>query len=99
VPAGPAEPAAGGEVYRRACQGCHGPLHTGAGRLAPLAPRLPDETLREHAGTYTPAETRLVFVEKVRHGPFFQYGGTMPPFSLEVLPDAELSSLLAYLGL
>jgi thiosulfate dehydrogenase len=98
-PAGPADATSGGEIYRRACHACHGPLHTGKDRLAPLAPKLPDQTLSEHAATYAKDEQRLVFVEKTRHGPFFQYGGSMPPFSTETLSEADLSNLLAYLGL
>jgi mono/diheme cytochrome c family protein len=98
-PVGPGDPLSGGEVYRRACALCHGPIHTGKDRLAPLAPKLPDQTLSEHAASYTKEEQRLVFVEKIRHGPFFQYGGSMPPFSVERVSEAELSNLLAYLGL
>jgi mono/diheme cytochrome c family protein len=98
-PVGPADATAGGEVYRRACALCHGPIHTGRDRLAPVAPKLPDQTLNEHAASYTKDEQRLVFIEKIRHGPFFQYGGSMPPFSVERLSEADLSNLLAYLGL
>jgi thiosulfate dehydrogenase len=39
-----------------------------------------------------------VFIEKVRHGGFLGYGGDMPPYSLEVLPDATVSDLLEALG-
>ncbi len=92
----PSDRAQGEGVYRRACQTCHGDLHTGNGRMAPLAPTLPDDVLADHQ-EYPLAEQRLVFVEKVRHGGFLGYGGTMPPFSLEVLTDADLSALVAYL--
>lgn len=44
-------------------------------------------------------ETGVVVVEKVRHGVFFNIGGTMPPSSLEVLSDEDLGALLAYLGI
>lgn len=99
VPVGSHDAARGEGVFARACASCHGALHTGKGRLAPLAPKLPDETLNEHAATYAESERPLVFVEKARHGPFFQYGGVMPPFSVETLSDEDLSNLLAYLGL
>lgn len=96
IPAGDAE--RGATVFANACQVCHGAVHTGVGRIAEHAVKLPDETLADHA-TYSPADQRLVFVEKARHGTFLGYGGTMPPFSKEVLSDAELADLLAYFGL
>ena len=40
-----------------------------------------------------------MFVEKVRHGAFLSYTGTMPPFSLEALPDEDLADILSYLDL
>jgi thiosulfate dehydrogenase len=95
LPRGDAE--RGAELFERACSGCHGALGDGAGALSPRVPVLPDATLADHAD-YTPADVRLVFVEKVRHGGFFGYGGVMPPFSLEVLSDAELSDVLEALG-
>jgi thiosulfate dehydrogenase len=95
VPAGAA--AAGAAVYSGACQLCHGSPHDGVGRLTDEAPILPEQVLAEHQG-YTPAEQRLVFVEKVRHGGFLGYDGVMPPFSVEALSDQALGDLLAYLG-
>lgn len=88
----------GEDVYRRACATCHGRAGTGEERITTAAPILPDGPLADHA-MYATQTQRLVFVEKVRHGGFFGYGGTMPPFSLEALGDAELGALLAYLGL
>jgi thiosulfate dehydrogenase len=41
---------------------------------------------------------RLIFTEKIRHGLFLGYGGTMPPFSSQLLSDAEVSDLLEALG-
>lgn len=105
VPFAPTDPGPGsvqrGEVvYGAACASCHGALGSGAGALVPEAPALPGDTLASHPPPeYTPDEQRLVFVQKVRHGPFLGYGGAMPPLSPEVLPDAELADLLAYLGL
>jgi thiosulfate dehydrogenase len=95
VPVGDAD--RGKEVYDRACRSCHGDLHTAAGRLAEVVSLLPEETIREH-GTYGPEELRLTGVEKIRHGSFLGYGGQMPPFSREVLSDAEVGDLLSYLG-
>lgn len=86
----------GGEVYAAACADCHGVRDTGLGRISERAPILPKQTLDEHA-YLTPPERRLVFVEKVRHGVFLGYSGTMPPFSREALSDADLGALLAFL--
>jgi thiosulfate dehydrogenase len=98
LPAGDAT--RGKDLYGRACAYCHGPTHTGKGRLVGRAPILPEQTLERHPlGTYTADERRLVFVEKVRHGGFITYSGEMPPFSIEKLPDAELADILQYLDL
>lgn len=98
LPAGDA--GSGADVYGRACTSCHGPAHTGEGRLVARAPILPEQTLEQHPlGEYTAKEQRLVFVEKVRHGPFITYSGQMPPFSAEKLSDAEMADMLQYLDL
>jgi thiosulfate dehydrogenase len=90
----------GEQLYGRACASCHGASHTGADKLVERAPTLPDQTLADHPlGEYTADEQRLVFVEKARHGAFLAYTGTMPPFSLEVLPDEDLADILSYLDL
>ncbi len=85
-------------MYAAACGSCHGWRDTGLGRLTERAPILPAQTLREHAYLAPPLQ-RLVFVEKVRHGVFLGYSGTMPPFSRETISDADLGALLAFLGL
>lgn len=90
--------ARGEALYRAACATCHGAAHTGKGRLAPSIPVLPEDTIAEHTYLGTLTATRVVFIEKVRHGGFLGYGGVMPPFSLETLSDAELADLLDYLG-
>lgn len=94
----PGDAKAGASVYTRACATCHGAIHSGMGRITKSAPRLPDDTLVDHA-EYSADEQRLVFVEKVRHGAFLGYSGNMPPFSKEALSDADLAALLAYLDL
>jgi thiosulfate dehydrogenase len=95
----PGDVARGEKTYDRACRSCHGAKQTGAGRLVPRAPALPDQTLAEHPpDQYTAEERRLVFIQKTRHGGFLGYGGQMPPFSREVLPDADLSDVLSFLG-
>lgn len=96
VPNGDA--ARGAQVYERACLSCHGGVHTAEGRLSAKVPRLPEQTIAEHAG-YSPRDVRLVFVEKVRHGAFLGYGGRMPPLSTELFSDQDMSDLLAHLGL
>ena len=94
----PGDGTRGAQVYDVACRSCHGAAHTGLGRLATRVPRLPEQAVLDHAG-YSPALLRVVFVEKVRHGGFFGYGGDMPPYSREVLSDADLAALLTWFGL
>lgn len=86
----------GGTIYAEACAWCHGAAVTGKGRAAKAVPRLPGDTFAAHPG-YTDAQVWAVFVQKVRHGPFWGYGGVMPPFGLETLTDDQLGDLLAYL--
>lgn len=96
---GPGDPGRGEAVFNGACSTCHGAVHTGEGAKTPNAPALPDQTLAVHPSPeYTDADRRLVFVQKTRHGTFIGYGGQMPPFSVEVLSDADLADLLAYMG-
>jgi thiosulfate dehydrogenase len=91
--------ARGEALYVNACQNCHGPAHTGEGRLVQRAPILPEQTIAEHPSPqYDDLDRRLVFVEKVRHGGFVGYGGEMPLFSVEKLSDQDLSDMLAFLG-
>lgn len=90
--------ASGQDLYRRACGYCHGTAHEGVGRLGGRVPVLPEDTIAAHEG-YAPGVLRLVFIEKVRHGAFLNYGGDMPPFSAEVLSDQELGDLLEALGI
>ena len=95
-------PEKGAEIYRRACKQCHGDVHTGAGRPSSRPRLLPDESVREHAYLMQsggPPAVRLVFIEKIRHGGFYGYGGSMPPFSREVLIDADVGDLLEFFSL
>ena len=94
----PGDAAAGARVFVNACQSCHGAVHTGEGRLTERAVKLPDDTLVDHA-EYSIEEQRVVFVEKIRHGTFLGYAGSMPPYSKEALSDADLSDLLSYFQL
>jgi thiosulfate dehydrogenase len=96
VPRGSAE--WGADVYKAACQDCHGETHTGKDRPSELAPILP-EVAQEYADIFPDVPAGLVFIEKVRHGRFFGVGGNMPPYSREALSDKDLGALLAYLGL
>lgn len=84
----------GQDVYQRACQRCHGAPHTGAGRLSSRESIIPEDTL-----AVFPTNARAVVVEKIRHGKFFNIGGTMPLYSLEAISDQEIADTLAYLGL
>jgi thiosulfate dehydrogenase len=76
----------GAPLYAAACASCHGSMHSGKGRLSARIPKLPEDTIAEHAD-YSLRDQRLVFLEKIRHGGFYGYGGDMPPFSLEALSD------------
>jgi thiosulfate dehydrogenase len=90
----------GNLTYALACQSCHGSMHSGEGRLSERVPILPEDTLLEHPPPdYTPRLQHLVFNEKIRHGSFLGYGGTMPPLSTERLSDAEISDVLQALGI
>lgn len=99
---GEGDATAGRAVWGRACASCHGALGTGAGRLSALVSIVPNDTEREHCSdvvppTYPDATTymRTVVVEKIRHGSFLGYAGTMPPFSTELLSDADVRNLTA----
>lgn len=87
----------GAMSYDRSCRACHGAAHDGAGRLGTEVPILPEEPLLEHADD-SARVNRLHFIEKVRHGTFYDHGGQMPPLSLEVLSDEDLSDVLEFLG-
>lgn len=88
----------GEEVYRAACETCHGAPHTGEARITALAPVLP-EYVTTFEATFPGVDPALVLIEKVRHGQFFQVGGNMPLFGQEALSDADLGALLAFMGL
>lgn len=92
-----ADAALGAEVWQRACAGCHGEPHTGEGRLDEAMVLVPEAS--EAFATQLGFPTELVVVEKIRHGVFFNVGGTMPPYSVEVLSDDDLAALMSYLGL
>ncbi len=92
----------GASTYKHACLPCHGQVSTGDGRPSTRPARLPDETIAGHnyllrSGGFD--AVRLVFIEKIRHGGFYGYGGSMPPFSKEALPDGDVADILAYLKL
>jgi thiosulfate dehydrogenase len=88
----------GERVYRASCRGCHGDLHTGAGRISESAVTLPEAT-EVYGELFPGVPPSIVVIEKVRHGAFFGIGGTMPPYGLERLTDEELGALLTYLEL
>jgi thiosulfate dehydrogenase len=88
----------GAQVYRAACQTCHGETHTGRARLSELASVLP-EVVNEYDTLFPGVPKSLVVIEKVRHGQFFGVGGNMPLYSREALSDADLGALLTFLGL
>lgn len=95
LPRGDAD--SGNHLYVWACASCHGEMHDGSGRLSSRVPILPEETLAAHT-EFTPRVVRLIFTEKIRHGLFLNYSGTMPPFSAERLSDQDISDLLEALG-
>lgn len=87
---------AGHAVWDASCRNCHGDIRSGNGRISDSASLVPQASEEFAVVVNFPAD--LVITEKVRHGNFFGVGGTMPPFSLEVLSDAQLGDLLSYLG-
>jgi thiosulfate dehydrogenase len=84
----------GFDVWARACTRCHGEPHSGAGRISSKASRVPDDI-----DPMFSEQLRAVVIEKVRHGRFFGLTGVMPLYSAEVMTDAQLADLLAYVGL
>lgn len=95
----PVAKATDGEVvYVRACKGCHGDVHDGKGRVATFVPILPEEPKRSH-GALSPGELTTAMHRRVREGAFSEKSGSMPPFSREVLSDADLAAVFAYLSL
>jgi len=85
----------GRDLYERACHRCHGAAHTGAGALDTRPPIVPKSTVAE----FRPEQVRAVVEEKIRHGRFFNLAGVMPLYSVEVMTDADVADILAYLGL
>jgi thiosulfate dehydrogenase len=88
----------GAELYRRACQYCHGEVHTGAGNILDRKVILPEAT-DEYDTIFKGVPHGLVVTEVVRHGRFFGVGGSMPFMTTELLSDADLGDILAFLGL
>jgi thiosulfate dehydrogenase len=102
-------------VYKRACQPCHGDIHTGENRLNCLNTKVPDDSValayqlidskgcpaadaNHPTADEVKACTLTVVAEKTRHGRYFGIGGNMPPFSTEVMSDAQIDDLVAYVG-
>jgi thiosulfate dehydrogenase len=92
LPAGNA--VAGERLWGQACASCHGDAFTGATRITADASIVPGDSASFATESGFPID--VVIVEKVRHGPFFGIGGSMPPFSTEVLSDAQLGDIVAY---
>ncbi len=65
--------ARGAEVYRAACQTCHGEPHTGKGRLTDKASVLP-EVMKDYDQLFPGVPHSLVVIEKVRHGAVLRGG-------------------------
>jgi thiosulfate dehydrogenase len=94
VPSGDA--GRGKDVWDRSCANCHGAPHTGAGRISTASSLVPDDSLAAH-GTDPKTGARIITIEKVRHGKYFNVGGNMALYSLEALSDAQLGDVLGYL--
>jgi thiosulfate dehydrogenase len=97
----PGDATRGEDIYRRACNFCHGAITSGEGRLDTSTPILPEEpaTVFQQKYKFSAQQIRVAFIEKVRHGAFLGLYGRMPPYALETLSDDDLSALLAYLNL
>jgi thiosulfate dehydrogenase len=92
--------ARGAQVFDASCRACHGRPHSGDKKLRQGIPTLPEESRRYFEGLgFDAMQVRITFVEKARHGAFLGLYGSMPPYSTESLSDADLGSLLAFLGL
>jgi thiosulfate dehydrogenase len=90
------DPMAGKALYQDGCANCHGQPHTGTGRISVKQSIIPDDSLAAH-GTDPMTGARIITIEKVRHGKFFNVGGNMAPYSVETLSDAQVGEILAYL--
>jgi thiosulfate dehydrogenase len=90
--------ARGAAVYAAACQRCHGAFGTGDGKLGDDSPTLP-AAWANYATKYPGQSVSQLVIEKIRHGAFYGIGGTMPPYSLEALSDADEGALLMFFGL
>jgi thiosulfate dehydrogenase len=88
----------GEDLYRRSCAFCHGDIHTGEGTILDRKVILPEVT-DDYDRLFPGVPHGLVTIEVVRHGRFFDVGGTMPFLTTELMSDAELGDVLAYLGL
>lgn len=88
-------PVDGARVYDAACLDCHGAAFTGEGRPSELIAIVPNDSVDFAQESGFPLDA--VIIEKVRHGPFFGIGGTMPPFATERLSDEDLGALVAFL--
>ena len=92
------DPTRGAELYRRACQYCHGDVHTAVGNILDRKVILPD-VANDYNRLFPNVPHGLVVTEVTRHGRFFGVGGTMAFFTTELLSDADLGDVLAFLGL
>jgi len=95
------DPERGHAAYDASCRSCHGAAFSGEGRLPGGIPALPDESVasfRTRFG-FNDRDIRVAFIEKVRHGAFLGLSGRMPLYAKEALSDADLSGVVAYLGL
>lgn len=93
----------GEKLWSRACRSCHGAPRTGEGRITnprgeAYASIVPNDTLELHAKDGI-AVARQVIIEKIRHGAYLGFPGSMPPFSRERLSDVDVGDILAYLDL
>jgi len=86
----------GAALFANGCANCHGAVKTGAGRIGSDSSILPDDTINTF-GTDPVRGARVVTVEKIRHGKFFNIGGVMAPYGLERCSDAQASDILAYM--
>jgi thiosulfate dehydrogenase len=93
--------ARGEQVFDASCRSCHGAAHTGRGKVRSGIALLPEEEVDYLNKTFAfdKVQIRVTFIEKVRHGGFLGVFGNMPLYSTEAMSDADLSSLLTFLGL
>lgn len=84
----------GAEVYRSHCRNCHGDTHTGASGFSHFI--LPED-MATYDDVLPGVPKDAILVEVIRHGRFFNVGGQMPFYAVELMSEQQIADLLAFL--